>query len=155
MTVRYRGWRFVVPGRDERDPATGLRAAPTGALATVEDDDAIRQALLLLLSTRPGERVMRPEYGCDLHKLIFAPNDDTTAGLAMRHIPPASGTSCSVITVGSFSSRTPMRASSSRAGSPSSTAMPAGFSRRLSVPLVRGTVTSEWAGSSRRKIDRS
>ena len=59
------------------------------ALATVEDDDAIRQALLLLVSTRPGERVMRPEYGCDLHKLLFAPNDDTTAGLAIHYVRQA------------------------------------------------------------------
>ncbi|MGZ4269543.1 MAG: GPW/gp25 family protein [Solirubrobacteraceae bacterium] len=89
MTVRYRGWRFVVPGRDEPDPSAGLRTAPTGALATVEDDDAVRQALLLLLATRPGERVMRPEYGCDLHRLLFAPNDDTTAGLAMHYVRQA------------------------------------------------------------------
>ena len=89
MTVLYRGWRFVVPGWDEPDAGTGLHTAPTGALATVQDDDAIHQALLLLVSTRPGERVMRPEYGCDLHKLIFAPNDDTTAGLAMHYVRQA------------------------------------------------------------------
>lgn len=89
MAVLYRGWRFVVPGADEPDPSTGLRTSATGALAVVEDDEAIRQALLLLVSTRPGERVMRPEYGCDLHKLLFAPNDDTTAGLAMHYVRQA------------------------------------------------------------------
>lgn len=89
MTVLYRGWRFVVPGADDPDPTTGLRAAPTGALATVEDDDAVRQALLLLISTGPGERVMRPEYGCDLRKLLFAPNDDTAAGLAIHYVRQA------------------------------------------------------------------
>lgn len=89
MAILYRGWRFVVPGQDEPDPSTGLRMAPTGGLATVEDDDGIRQALLLLVSTRPGERVMRPDYGCDLHKLLFAPNDDTTAGLAMHYVRQA------------------------------------------------------------------
>ena len=52
----------------------------------VEDEDAVRQAILLLLSTSPGERVMRPEYGCDLHRLIFSPNDDTTAGLAIHYV---------------------------------------------------------------------
>lgn len=49
----------------------------------VTDDEAVRQAVLMLLSTRPGERVMRPDYGCDLHSLIFSPNDDTTAGIAI------------------------------------------------------------------------
>jgi phage baseplate assembly protein W len=89
MSVLYRGWRFTVPGPDVPDPGTGLRTAATGAIATIEDDAAIRQALLLLISTRPGERVMRPEYGCDLHRLIFAPNDDTTAGLAMHYVRQA------------------------------------------------------------------
>src|ERR1017187_1926252 len=46
----------------------------------------MRQALLLLLSTRPGERVMRPDYGCPLKGLGFEPNDDTTAGMAIGYI---------------------------------------------------------------------
>jgi len=55
----------------------------------VEDRGSVRQAVLLLLSTRPGERAMRPDYGCDLHKLVFSPNDDTTAGLAMHYVRQA------------------------------------------------------------------
>lgn len=55
----------------------------------VEERESVRQAILLLLSTMPGERVMRPEYGCDLEKLVFAPNDDTTAGLAMHYVRQA------------------------------------------------------------------
>ena len=47
---------------------------------------SVRQALLLLLSTAPGERVMRPDYGCHIHRLIFSPNDDTTAGLAIYYV---------------------------------------------------------------------
>ena len=46
----------------------------------------MRQAVLLLLSTQPGERVMRPDYGCELHRLVFGPNDDTTAGLAIHYV---------------------------------------------------------------------
>jgi phage baseplate assembly protein W len=52
----------------------------------VEDQDAIRQSLLMLLSTAPGERVMRPYYGCDLRRLVFSPNDETTAGLAIHYV---------------------------------------------------------------------
>ena len=37
-------------------------------------------------STSPGERVMRPDYGCDIYRLIFSPNDDTTAGLAIYYV---------------------------------------------------------------------
>jgi Bacteriophage baseplate protein W len=29
---------------------------------------------------------MRPEYGCELHRLAFSPNDDTTAGLAIYYV---------------------------------------------------------------------
>ena len=34
-------------------------------------DDDIRQSLTLLLSTRRGERLLRPEYGCDLMQFAF------------------------------------------------------------------------------------
>jgi phage baseplate assembly protein W len=89
MSPLYRGWRFDVPLLDEPGEAVGLRRDPTGAIDTVEDDEAVRQALMLLISTRPGERVMRPEYGCNLHRLIFSPNDDTTAGLAIHYVRQA------------------------------------------------------------------
>ena len=49
----------------------------------------MRQALLLLLSTRPGERINRPTYGCHLFRLAFAPADDTTAGLAIHYVARA------------------------------------------------------------------
>lgn len=89
MSARYRGWRFVVPATDAPGVGAGMFVGPTGSITMVEEDDAIRQALLLLISTRPGERVMRPAYGCDLERLIFSPNDDTTAGLAMHYVRQA------------------------------------------------------------------
>ena len=55
----------------------------------VDGHDSVRQAILLLLSTIPGERVMRPEYGCQLHRLVFSPNDETTAGLAIHYVRQA------------------------------------------------------------------
>ncbi len=103
MTVppSWRGVRFLIPGFDvpgSTDPTlTGMTAAsvgglpltPRGSLETVGDRAGVRQALLLLLLTRPGERVMRPTYGCNLHKLVFWPNDDTTAGLAIHYVRQA------------------------------------------------------------------
>lgn len=83
---RYGAWRFAYPVLDVPAPEAGLQVAPTGAVSLVAEDAAVRQAILLLLSTRPGERVMRPEYGCHLYRLIFAPNDDTTAGLAIHYV---------------------------------------------------------------------
>lgn len=77
---RFRAWRY--------DPLGGISLAP-GHLEMVEGDASIRQAILLLLSTTPGERVMRPEYGCELQKVLFAPNDASTAGLAMHYVRKA------------------------------------------------------------------
>lgn len=87
----FRAWRFVHPDLDRRAedlsaPAGGLRLTPRGSVEMVSDDQAVRQAVLMLLSTRPGERLMRPEYGCNLHQLVFAPNNDTTAAIAAYHV---------------------------------------------------------------------
>jgi Bacteriophage baseplate protein W len=86
---RTRSWRFLVPRLDAPGEPVGLVVDPSGAIDTVADDEAVRQSLLMLISTRPGERVMRPEYGCDLHRLVFSPNDDTTAGLAIHFVRQA------------------------------------------------------------------
>jgi phage baseplate assembly protein W len=83
-----RAFRFVHPDLD-RDDDPGLHVSPTGGLALVAGDAAVRQAILLLLSTRPGERVMRPLYGCNLHRILFWPNDNTTAGLAIHYVRQA------------------------------------------------------------------
>jgi uncharacterized protein len=91
---QYRGWRFDYPwvggnlGADAEaeQGGTGLGLNAKGGIDMVEDNDDVRQAILLLLSTVPGERVMRPEYGCLIHRLVFAPNDDTTAGLAIFYV---------------------------------------------------------------------
>ena len=83
---RYRAFQFVHPDFDLVEGHSGLQISPTGGLKTVEDQSSVRQAILLLLSTTPGERVMRPDYGCDLRKLLFEPNDNTTAGLAIHYV---------------------------------------------------------------------
>jgi len=86
---RFRAWRFLHPDLDVPEMLAGLSISPTGGIEMVEDQAAVRQAILLLLTTLPGERVMRPDYGCDLHKLVFSPNDDTTAGLAIHYVETA------------------------------------------------------------------
>lgn len=86
--LRYRAAAFAIPGFDD-DVAPGLRLDARGRLATVDDAASIRQALLLLLSTRPGERVNRPAYGCHLWRLAFEGADDTTAGLAIHYVTQA------------------------------------------------------------------
>jgi phage baseplate assembly protein W len=87
--ARFRAWHFLFPGVDAAEAGSGLEISPTGGIQMVSDRASIRQAILLLISTRPGERVMRPEYGCDLHRLVFSPNDATTAGLAVHYVRAA------------------------------------------------------------------
>lgn len=87
--MTYRGFRFEHPELDSRERPPGLNVDATGRLATVAGHDAVRQSLLLLVSTTPGERVMRPDYGCHLRRLVFSPNDETTAGLAMFYVRQA------------------------------------------------------------------
>ena len=85
---RERAFRFVEAGFDAGTHG-GLSVTAAGGVAMVDGDESIRQAIYLLLSTTPGERVMRPAYGSRLHRLMFAPNDDTTAGLAIHYVRQA------------------------------------------------------------------
>ena len=73
----------------QQQPQTGMHLNPQGHLKRANGAEAIRQSILILLATLPGERVMRPQYGCDLFRLAFEPNDETTAGLAMHYVQEA------------------------------------------------------------------
>ena len=85
----YSAWRFLHPDFDRERSAQGIVINNTGGIDMVEGAQSVRQAVLLLLTTRPGERVMRPGYGCDLFRLLFSPNDATTHGLAMHYVRTA------------------------------------------------------------------
>lgn len=87
-TTKPRGLLFVHPDFD-RGNETGLVCSSSGRLELVDGAALLRQSLLILLSTMPGERVMRPDYGCELLTLAFAPNGDTTAGLAAHFVRQA------------------------------------------------------------------
>jgi len=50
-----------------------------GGIAMAAYEASIPQAIWLILATAPGERVMRPDFGCGIHDLVFAVNDATTA----------------------------------------------------------------------------
>jgi uncharacterized protein len=83
---RYRAMRFTNPEFEDRGESAGLSVSNRGGIDMVEGRASVRQAILMLLATRPGERVMRPHYGCNLHRLIFSPNDETTGGLAIHYV---------------------------------------------------------------------
>ena len=52
----------------------------TGAIALISGTEELEQAMYLVLATAPGERPMRPEFGCRLQEYVFAPADAATAG---------------------------------------------------------------------------
>lgn len=57
-----------------------LRTDATGAIALVEREREIEESVRLILGTAPGERPMRPEFGCRIHDEVFAGADPATAG---------------------------------------------------------------------------
>ena len=71
------GWAFPV-GVDAR-----------GRIALSRRERDIEEAIKIILLTPKGQRPMRPEFGCQIHDLLFAPNDATTAGLASYYVEEA------------------------------------------------------------------
>jgi phage baseplate assembly protein W len=57
-----------------------LRTDATGSIALVTREREIDEAIRLILGTTPGERPMRPEFGCAIADQVFAGADATTAG---------------------------------------------------------------------------
>jgi len=57
-----------------------LRVDARGALKLVSDDEDVREAIVLILATAPGERPMRPEFGCGIHEYVFDTIDAHTMG---------------------------------------------------------------------------
>ena len=58
-------------------------------LAWAEYEDSIAESIRIILATIPGERVMRPDFGSDLHRLAFAPNTPDTAAQAVYYVQDA------------------------------------------------------------------
>ena len=50
----------------------------TGRIRMQKEDDDIREAICIILGTRKGERVMRPEFGCRIHEFVFETMDYST-----------------------------------------------------------------------------
>lgn len=88
-TAHYRAWKFTDPDSVPEGKPAGLTVSNRGGIEMVEGNAAVRQSILMLLATRPGERVMRPNYGCNLHRLVFSTNEDITAGLAIHYVRQA------------------------------------------------------------------
>lgn len=67
------GWTFPV------------RTSATGSVALVTRERDVEEGIRLILGTAPGERPMRPEFGCPIHDYVFAGSDpDVLARIAVE-----------------------------------------------------------------------
>ena len=57
-----------------------------GGLALARDETDVDQAIALILGTAPGERPMRPEFGCGIHDLVFSSVNPSVAGLVAYEV---------------------------------------------------------------------
>ena len=71
------GWNFPVEV-DEK-----------GQIKMARYEESIQQAIWMIVGTAKGEQVMRQDFGCGIHDLVFAPNNATTAGQAIREVRDA------------------------------------------------------------------
>jgi uncharacterized protein len=54
----------------------------SGGISSSNLEENVRQSIFVILGTAPGERVMRPNFGCRIHDLMFAPNNAITSARA-------------------------------------------------------------------------
>ncbi len=71
-----RGWRFPV-------------SIENGKIAFSEGQESIKESIRIILETMEGERVMRPDFGCGINRLVFEPNNTSTTTLIAFHIKEA------------------------------------------------------------------
>lgn len=54
--------------------------------STSREYEHIRESIIQILGTRPGERLMNPEFGSKLKDLVFEQNDEVLKGLIRHHV---------------------------------------------------------------------
>ena len=72
-----KGWAFPI-GNDVR-----------GGIAYSSYEKSVEESIRIILGTTPGERIMRPDFGCKINEMVFAPNSSRTISLAVRYIEEA------------------------------------------------------------------
>lgn len=66
-----------------------LKLPAGGRLAFISGEIKIQQSIWIILSTAPGERQMRPEFGCGIHDLVFQPNTTALRGQVQQRVQEA------------------------------------------------------------------
>lgn len=55
-----------------------VRLSSDGHINISSYEEDIRESIFIILGTAKGERVMRPDFGCDINKFVFETTDATT-----------------------------------------------------------------------------
>lgn len=66
-----------------------LQLNAQGGVAMSQGQLEIEQSIRIILETIPGERVMRPEFGCRVWELMFAPRNAATEGQLIEYVHEA------------------------------------------------------------------
>lgn len=66
-----------------------VRPDGVGRLQLIDGSEKVRQSLQIILDTEPGERVMRPGFGCGLRRYLMHPNAAATRALIRRDVEAA------------------------------------------------------------------
>ena len=66
-----------------------LQFSPRGQIALARGERDIEQSIRIILETTPGERIMRPEFGCRAKELLFAPRNAVTEGMLREYVEDA------------------------------------------------------------------
>ncbi len=79
MSIEFqgRGWKFPVHND------------PLGNIAFSEGKEDIEEAIWIILSTARGERMMRPDFGCGIHDLVFYPINQGTLEVVEANVREA------------------------------------------------------------------
>lgn len=79
-----KGWNFAL------SQPFGVGPSPGGhPIREASGEEKISQSIWLILSTAPGERIGRPDFGCGLHDLVFAPRTAGFLGELSRTVTAA------------------------------------------------------------------
>src|SRR5262249_44315303 len=80
------GWKFALDS--ETDVGLGLDGK---RVAEASAEAVVRQSIWLILSTAPGERIARPDFGCAIHDLVFSVGGAGLIGDAVSAVEDALG----------------------------------------------------------------
>lgn len=66
-----------------------IRLNGRGGLSYVSAEQSIAEAIWIIISTPLRSRVMEPEFGCNIHDYVFAPNNPNTVASIVHSVQTA------------------------------------------------------------------